>query len=491
MSGRQEEEGGGSGSHRTSIMEGLRNGLKSTLPWRSQRGSGVADPKGNPTKDGDEMARKVAKRSEGHRTSLVTDDPDESTSAAAAATTSSSAAATADRSDDVHAHARVLKSLQSLRLKEKEEQAARPVPESTVFDPPWAADALEGNTVKTRTQLGEEAHYNVERVVGKGSFGVVYQAKDTLAGCQVAIKKVLQDKRFKNRELQIMRSVRHPNIVRLHNFFYTTTQENHVYLNLVLEFVPDTIYRVVKQYAKAQRRMPLVLVKLYMYQMLRSLAYIHGQGICHRDIKPQNLLVNPETHVVKLCDFGSAKKLVRGEPNISYICSRYYRAPELIFGATTYTTAVDVWSAGCVMGELLSGQPLFPGESGVDQLIEIIKALGTPTKDEIKSMNPNYTDFKFPQIKGASLGKIFGKESAETVDLVAHMLRYLPDRRDASIEACAHPFFDELRAPDFSMSVANSSQPVPPLFNFRAQELAGTSQAVIDRLIPEHVCDQM
>ncbi|KAE8815302.1 shaggy-related protein kinase kappa-like [Hordeum vulgare] len=84
--------------------------------------------------------------------------------------------------------------------------------------------------------------------------------------------------------------------------------------------------------------------------------------------------VNPHMHELKICDFGSAKVLVKGEPNISYICSRYYRAPELIFGATEYTTAIDLWSTGCVMAELLLGQPIFPGESGVDQLVEIIKA---------------------------------------------------------------------------------------------------------------------
>ncbi|KAL8202519.1 UNVERIFIED_CONTAM: Glycogen synthase kinase-3 alpha [Gekko kuhli] len=95
----------------------------------------------------------------------------------------------------------------------------------------------------------------------------------------------------------------------------------------------------------------------------------------------------------------SAKQLVRGEPNVSYICSRYYRAPELIFGATDYTSSIDVWSAGCVLAELLLGQPIFPGDSGVDQLVEIIKVLGTPTREQIREMNPNYTEFKFPQIK--------------------------------------------------------------------------------------------
>ena len=104
------------------------------------------------------------------------------------------------------------------------------------------------------------------------------------------------------------------------------------------------------------------------------MAHLHAKGVCHRDVKPQNLLVDPASHVLKLCDFGSAKVLAPGEPNISYICSRYYRAPELIFGATHYTPAIDVWSVGCVAAELLLGAPLFPGESGVDQLVEIIKA---------------------------------------------------------------------------------------------------------------------
>ena len=113
-----------------------------------------------------------------------------------------------------------------------------------------------------------------------------------------------------------------------------------MYLNLVLEYVPETVYRASRHYAKLKQPMPMLQVKLYMYQLLRSLAYIHSVGICHRDIKPQNLLLNPATGVLKLCDFGSAKILVAGEPNVSYICSRYYRAPELIFGATNYTTNI-------------------------------------------------------------------------------------------------------------------------------------------------------
>ena len=108
-----------------------------------------------------------------------------------------------------------------------------------------------------------------------------------------------------------------------------------MYLNLVLEYVPETVYRASRHYAKLKQPMPMLQIKLYMYQLFRSLAYIHSVGICHRDIKPQNLLLNPSTGVLKLCDFGSAKILIAGEPNVSYICSRYYRAPELIFGSTS------------------------------------------------------------------------------------------------------------------------------------------------------------
>lgn len=226
-----------------------------------------------------------------------------------------------------------------------------------------------------------------------------------------------------------------------------------------------------------------------MYQIFRGLAYIHNvPRICHRDVKPQNLLVDPLTHQVKLCDFGSAKVLVNGEANISYICSRYYRAPELIFGATEYTTSIDIWSAGCVLAELLLGQPLFPGENAVDQLVEIIKVLGTPTREEIRCMNPNYTDFRFPQIKAHPWHKVFHKRMPpEAIDLASRLLQYSPSLRCTALEACAHSFFDELREPNARLP---NGRPFPPLFNFK-QELTGASPDLVNKLIPEHVWRQL
>ncbi|XP_014277984.1 protein kinase shaggy isoform X7 [Halyomorpha halys] len=328
-----------------------------------------------------------------------------------------------------------------------------------------------------------EVSYTDTKVIGNGSFGVVYQAKLCDTNEMVAIKKVLQDKRFKNRELQIMRRLEHCNIVKLKYFFYSSGDKmygvtstsrkdqgnkDEVYLNLVLEYIPETVYKVARHYSKSKQTIPISFIKLYMYQVMRSLGYIHSLGICHRDIKPQNLLLHPESGVLKLCDFGSAKHLVKGEPNVSYICSRYYRAPELIFGAIDYTTKIDVWSAGCVLAELLLGQPIFPGDSGVDQLVEIIKVLGTPTREQIREMNPNYTEFKFPQIKSHPWQKVFrARTPPEAIELVSRLLEYTPSSRISPLQACAHPFFDELRDPTTCLPLG---RPLPPLFNFTEQE---------------------
>lgn len=333
--------------------------------------------------------------------------------------------------------------------------------------------------------------YIADRIVGNGSFGVVMQAVVAGTNEVVAIKKVLQDKRFKNRELQIMKMLNHCNIVALRNSFYTNGPKNdEVFLNLVLEYVPETVYRVSRQYAKTKTPMPLIYVKLYIYQLCRALAYMHSLGICHRDIKPQNLLLDPANGVLKLCDFGSAKMLVKGETNVAYICSRYYRAPELIFGATNYTSTIDIWSMGCVLAELLLGQPLFPGDSGVDQLVEIIKVLGTPAKEQIVSMNQNYTNYKFPEIKPHPWPKVFKSRVVppEAIDLISKVLQYTPSLRLKPWEVCAHPFFDELRDPNARLPP--SGKPLPALFNFSLEEQA-SAKGLLKQLIPPHAMSQL
>ncbi|AIN98341.1 protein kinase, putative [Leishmania panamensis] len=141
-----------------------------------------------------------------------------------------------------------------------------------------------------------------------------------------------------------------------------------------------------------RNHLPLNWVKVVLFQLARALAFMHARHVCHRDLKPGNVLVDPHTGRVQLCDFGSAKQIMQPaeEKNVSYICSRYYRAPELLFGALHYGCAVDMWSFGCIAAELLreSGRPLFRGCTSIDQMAELFKVLGAPSKREMYAMNP-------------------------------------------------------------------------------------------------------
>lgn len=348
------------------------------------------------------------------------------------------------------------------------------------------AHNVSANPRDSRHMEEEQKHrfsYSATKVVGNGSFGVVYQATVNETGETVAIKKVFQDKRYKNRELVIMKELNHPNIINMRHYFYTKgDKEDEVFLNVVMDFIPDTIYKVMKTYTKQGQEVPILLVKLYAYQIFRSLAHTHAVGICHRDVKPQNLLVNQADQTVKLCDFGSAKRLIVGEQNVSYICSRYYRAPELIFGAIDYTDSIDIWSAGCVVAELLIGKPVFPGESGVDQLVEIIKVLGTPTREQIHDMNPNYQEFKFPHVRSHPWSRVFGPNVPQNAkDFVASVLVYSPQRRPKALEALLHPFFDELRQEGVRLPDGN---PSPDLFNWTPNEARSVSASVLQNLTP-------
>lgn len=331
--------------------------------------------------------------------------------------------------------------------------------------------------------------YNAEQVLGNGSFGIVYQATVAETNGTVAIKKVFQDKRYKNRELEILRDLgKHPNIIGLRAAFHTCGEKrDELYLNLVMEYMPETVYRVMRSYQKMQprRAIPTLFIKLYIYQVSRALAHMHAQNVVHRDIKPQNLLVDSSTtHSLRLCDFGSAKALTGGGDSVQYICSRYYRAPELIFGSSDYTCSIDMWSTGCALAEmLLKGQPIFPGTSGVDQLEEIIKILGTPTREDITAMNNSYgADFRFPPIRPVSWASLFPRGTDPVaLDLVLKLLVYNPTKRLAAMPLLLHPFFDELREENKTLP---NGMNLPDLFSFTPNEFSLCSEDMLKALIP-------
>jgi glycogen synthase kinase 3 beta len=302
----------------------------------------------------------------------------------------------------------------------------------------------------------------------------------------VAIKKVYQDKRYKNREYNITKELTHPNVVKLHHAFYTTGEKpDEIYLNLVLNYVPDNLNRQIRNHVKNKEEFPIFLIKLYTFQMARALAYIHSQGVLHRDIKPQNILIDPSTNRVYICDFGSAKKLNGEELNVSYICSRYYRAPELIFGNTDYDSSIDIWSFGCVIAEMLIGKPFFQGENTIDQLLQIIKILGTPDAEQLSYLNRNNTlnCYQFPPVKPYSLTKLFSGKPKEIINLLQKIFVYEPNKRLTALEIMAHPFFDELKTSDLGQ---NSKFIIPNIFDFNESEINSCkNKSLLKKIIPD------
>ena len=345
---------------------------------------------------------------------------------------------------------------------------------------------------KDKKEKSTPISYSADRVIAAGSFGIVFQATVVGTGEIVAIKKVLQDHRYKNRELEIMQMLYHTNIIPLKHCFYSTeAKKADIFLNVVMEYMPQTIHRTIRNHTKTKRKVPLILVKTYMFQLLRACAYIHSLRICHRDIKPHNILVNPETHVLKLCDFGSAKILQANKPNVSYICSRFYRAPELVLQSSQYTTAVDIWSVGCVMGEMLRGSPLFPGNSGTTQLVEIISALGTPSASDLQQINPqsNLQATQLPQCSRKPWTELLGNNvSQEACDLLSRLLTYSPSQRPDALSALSHPFFNEIRA---TGCVLPESKALPnSVFNFSRNEFRLLDKYnLTNSVVPQHVLE--
>ena len=311
--------------------------------------------------------------------------------------------------------------------------------------------------------------------IGHGAFGKVLLAIVKGTGEKVAIKKVFQDRRYKNRELPIMLELHHPNIVELKSYYCTKAEkcnDDEFFLNCIMEYVPVTLSSLISQNRKKHTKFDNIIIKLFSYQMLKCIGYLHSLGICHRDIKPQNILIDPADYTLKLCDFGCAKHLVKTESNIAYICSRFYRPPELVVGATKYTTQVDVWSMGCVIAELVINRPIFPGKSATEQFLEIMKYLGTPTNEQLKAMKGKMINInKLPKIEPKSWKEVFKDKINDElyIDLVSNLLVYEPQKRFGPYQALCHPYFDALKQKEV---ILPDNKKIPKhLFEFKECEI--------------------
>ncbi|OHS98255.1 CMGC family protein kinase [Tritrichomonas foetus] len=323
-------------------------------------------------------------------------------------------------------------------------------------------NANKNNNIKNHLNNTPQFEYKPLRAIGQGAFGVVYCARSNIDGSLVAIKKVLLDPRYKNRELETLQMVDNRYVIKLKNSFKTVGKKpNEYYLNLVMDYLPCSLHQFNMSYRRERKYPPILYIKLFAYQMFAGLKYLHSIGITHRDLKPQNMLVDPESGELKICDLGSAKILKPTEQSVSYIASRYYRAPELIYDCVYYTPSIDIWAAGCCLAEMLmAGMPIFAGGSSIGQLHEIVKVIGLPSDDDLNSFQHN-TNHDLPDLTPSFLESVLPRHTPpDLIDLLKSIFIYNPTKRPTAAECLKHPCFDELFMGDMEMP---SKRPFPVL----------------------------
>ncbi len=287
--------------------------------------------------------------------------------------------------------------------------------------------------------------YEVLGVVGEGAYGVVLKCRNKENNENVAIKKFKESeddeivRKTTLREVKILRMLKHKNIVDLREAFRRKGK-----LYLVFEYVEKNLLEVLEDNPTG---LPPDLVRQYIYQLCHALDWCHGNGVIHRDIKPENLLINPKTATLKLCDFGFARTLPNSRSNLTdYVATRWYRAPELLLGSTNYTVGVDVWAIGCIMGELVDGQPMFPGESEIDQLYIIQQVLGpiTSEQNDLFLRNPRFAGLKFPDMSRPETlqKKYVGVLSKRALNFCRSIMQMDPADRLSCSECIGHNFFE-------------------------------------------------
>ena len=299
--------------------------------------------------------------------------------------------------------------------------------------------------------------YEILGIVGEGAYGIVYKCRNKYINEIVAIKKFkeIHDdivKKTMKRELKVLQKLKHENIVEFKEAF-----KNKSKLYLVFEYVEKNLLEVLEQYPNG---LDQKIIKILIFQLCKAVNYLHKNNIIHRDIKPENLLISKDFKL-KVCDFGFARNFSCNSSSYNlnnnsendlklteYVATRWYRAPELLIDNGKYGPEVDYWAIGCLMGELIDGNPLFPGENELDQIHCIQKILGNFNKklNDIFYQNPIFYGKSLLNVsKPQTLEKRYlGKMSKIGIDFLKGLLEIDPNKRLKSEMLFNHPYFKEL-----------------------------------------------
>ncbi|KAF9171298.1 cyclin-dependent serine/threonine protein kinase, partial [Mortierella sp. AD010] len=274
--------------------------------------------------------------------------------------------------------------------------------------------------------------------LGEGTYGIVYKAQNRETNDVVALKRIRLDNEEEGvpctaiREISLLKELKQNNIVRLYDVLHTEKK-----LTLVFEFLDSDLKKFLDTYSGD---IDAPTIKQLMYQLLKGIAYCHEHRVLHRDLKPQNLLINKKGDL-KLGDFGLARAF--GIPVRSYsheVVTLWYRAPDVLMGSKQYSTSIDIWSAGCIFAEMASGRPLFPGSSVKDQLLKIFRILGTPTEETWPGVS-RLPDYKpdFPMYSPVPLENLAPKLDATGIDLLSILILMISgDGKQATLNQYCH-----------------------------------------------------
>lgn len=263
------------------------------------------------------------------------------------------------------------------------------------------------------------------------------------SGEVVAIKKMKRKyyswkEVVKLREVQSLKKLSHPNIVKLKEVIRERDE-----LFFVFECLDKNMYELTKEMKQRGRLLSESRIRSYMYQMLAGLAHMHKVGFFHRDMKPENLLLDKSNRVCKLADFGLAREIRSRPPYTHYVSTRWYRAPEVLLRSDEYNSPVDLWATGGIMAELYTFRPLFPGSTEPDQIYKICSVLGTPSKQTWPAglRLAQAMKFKFPFFTPTPLSQLVPNASKEALHLLKDMLAFDPLKRPTAAMALEYPYF--------------------------------------------------